>query len=342
MNGMYTLAENGTTKTGQKQILVFGKGSDLRNKDALKGRAKRKTITQSVALNLADVAKEVGDLEMKKTYWNTYYCQNSVISSEGKLFGTYCKNRFCTVCSSIRKAEIINRYLPQIELWEDPHFVTLTILACEASKLKGRIDALIRGLKRITQKYRKRHQRGTDIKLIGVRSIECNFNPKRNTYNPHIHIIAANKRMAEILITEWLKLWTHNFTHRKAQHVRKVYNVETNLIEIIKYGTKIFTESELNKHTKEESNYQIFTAALNTILIAMKGRRIFERFGFNLRKSTEKNDPSPKILNNFKEWEYNPQVADWQNTSSSEVLSGYTLPPKLQTMLSENIDIKLK
>ena len=64
-----------------------------------------------MALSLIDVAKENGDVEREKAYWNTYYCQNSVITANGRLYGKYCKNRFCTLCCSIRKAEIINKYL---------------------------------------------------------------------------------------------------------------------------------------------------------------------------------------------------------------------------------------
>lgn len=91
----------------------------MSNLVALEGRAKRKTITQSMMLNLMDVAKEKGDIEKQNAYWNTYYCQSKIITSEGKLYGNYCKNRFCTLCCSIRKAEIINKYLPTIEKWEN-------------------------------------------------------------------------------------------------------------------------------------------------------------------------------------------------------------------------------
>lgn len=65
------------------------------------------------------------------------------------LHGKYCKNRFCTLCCSIRKAEIINRYYPIIKQWKEPHFVSITIKAVKEDKLKIRIDGLLRGFKRI-------------------------------------------------------------------------------------------------------------------------------------------------------------------------------------------------
>ena len=91
---MYTLGQNGTIQTKQKQIVVSGNGSDLSNTVALKGRAKRKTISQSMVLSLMDVAKQKGDDEKQNSYWNTYYCQNKIIITDGKLYGKYCKNRF--------------------------------------------------------------------------------------------------------------------------------------------------------------------------------------------------------------------------------------------------------
>ena len=202
---MYTLAENGTNKKRQNQVIVTGEGSDLSKKDALQGRAKRKTITQSMALSLIDIAKENGEPEREKAYWNTYYCQNSVTTANGRLYGKYCKNRFCTLCSSIRKAEIINRYLPVIKKWKEPHFVTLTVKSCKHSQLRSYILSMKNTFKQIIDKYKKQDQRGTGNKLIGVKSLECCFNPKRRTYNPHFHLLFANGEMADIIVAEWIK-----------------------------------------------------------------------------------------------------------------------------------------
>jgi len=87
MSTIYTLAENGTNKAGQYQIIVNGNGSDLSKKDALKGRAKRKTITQIMMLNLIAIAQENGEPELEKSYWNTYYCQQNIITTDGRLYG---------------------------------------------------------------------------------------------------------------------------------------------------------------------------------------------------------------------------------------------------------------
>ncbi len=88
-----------------------------------------------MTLALIDVVKEKGEPERQHAYWNAYYCQSNVIISGNKLYGDYCKNRFCTICCAIRKADTINRYYPIIFQWEDVHFVTLTVKSCKADKL---------------------------------------------------------------------------------------------------------------------------------------------------------------------------------------------------------------
>lgn len=336
---MYTLADNGTKITGQKQLIVNGEGSDLSKKEALKGRAKRKTITQIMMLKLIEVAQDKGDIALEKSYWNTYYCQQNIFTSNGRLYGKYCKNRFCTLCCSIRKAEMINKYYPKMKHWEVPYFVTLTVKACKADKLKVYIKKFIQGFKRITEKYRKRYQRGKGRLLIGVRSLECNFNPTKKTYNPHFHIITKDKYTAEVLLEEWLKLWTPKFTNRKGQNIQKINDLEKGLIEIIKYGSKIFTEPDLKKRDKETSTTQIFIKALDTILNAMKGKRIFDRFGFNLPKKNNKVKNTEKLLLDYSEWEYDIKSSDWLNVSTGDFLSGYSTPSHLQALLENNINI---
>ncbi|MEZ0007158.1 hypothetical protein ABH942_002537 [Flavobacterium sp. 28YEA47A] len=70
-------------------------------------------------LNLVGVAKEKGEDEKLKSQWNIYHCQSQVITANGRIYGRYCKNRFCTLCCRIRKAKIINKYYLIIELWEE-------------------------------------------------------------------------------------------------------------------------------------------------------------------------------------------------------------------------------
>ncbi|SHG26358.1 protein rep [Flagellimonas flava] len=334
---IYTLAENGTNKPRQEYIFVDGNGSDLSKTDALKGRAKRKTITQSMMLSLIDIAKEDGELEMEKAYWNTYHCQQRIITDDSRLYGKYCKNRFCTLCCSIRKAELINKYYPIMRNWESPYFLTLTVKSCNANNLSLYIKKFIIGFSRITSKYRKRHQRGRGKLLMGIRSLECNFNPVKKTYNPHFHIITKDKETAELLLEEWLRLWTRKFAKRQAQNLQKVYNLESGLIEIIKYGSKIFTEPDLKKRSKTKDAGRIYIKALDTILKAMKGKRIFDRFGFNTFSTVGKKKSVTQLLSNFREWEYCSERCDWINVDG-DCLTNYKVPDYLIATLENNIE----
>jgi hypothetical protein len=82
-----------------------------------------------MVLQLVDISISENLPELKRSYWNTFHCQNKVITSNGRLYGKYCKNRYCTLCSANRKADIINRYLPTIQEWPDQYFLTPTVKA---------------------------------------------------------------------------------------------------------------------------------------------------------------------------------------------------------------------
>jgi len=222
--------------------------------------------------------------------------------------------------------------------WKEPSFLTLTMKACNAYNLLRYIKKVTQGIQRITEKHRKRYQRGKGKILIGVRSLECNFNPKKKTYNPHFHIITKDKYTAEVLLAKWLQLWTPKYANKKAQNIQPVTGLENGLKEIIKYGSKIFTEPDLKKKEKENSTAQIYIKALDTILTAMKGKRIFDQFGFNSPRQAIKQKFSAKLLSNYNEWEYNSKTCDWENKATGEFLSGYEIPSYLSSLLTNNIN----
>ena len=58
--------------------------------------------------------------------------------------------------------------------------------------------------------------------------------------------------------------------------------MENIFIEILKYSSKIFSEPDAEK--KDKANSMICVAACYNIILAMKDRHIFERFGFDLPK----------------------------------------------------------
>lgn len=320
-------------------VILRGKGSELSNKQTVDRKHKKKLVTSKLVLNLIDVAAKKGDEEIIQAYWNTYHCQNQMISSGGRTYGKYCKNRFCTVCCGIRKADIINRYYDFIKTWEEPHLVTVTAKAVPARSLKKRVSQMLQGFDIIFQLNKKRHQRGKAIKIIGIKSLECNFNPVKKTYNPHFHFIVQNSEAAELLVSEWLRICTPKFAIRIAQNIKKIDNLERALIEVIKYSSKIFTEPDGKEDGTKKVNPLIYVKALHNILNAMKGHRIFDRFGFNLPQTERSKEKSFLQVHDYKVWNYDPDQFNWIDKDSDELLTDYKPPPMLMTLMENNFDL---
>lgn len=331
-----TLAQNGTPNSVNEAVMLQGRGSDLTAQKTQKGRAKRKMVTQKCTLSMIDICMP-NEIHLRKSLWNTFHCQNRIYSNEGRLYGHYCKNRFCTLCSANRKADIINRYLPTIEKWSDPYFVTLTVKAVSKNRLRDVMKCILKELRNIIQAYRKKAQRKKGNKLVGIRSLECNFNPERRTYNPHFHIVVAEKWMAEVLLKEWLTRSKPGHTYKKAQDSRPVGNTKSVLIEVVKYGSKVFTEPQTNsKIVNNAKSAKVYVAALKNIFIAMKGLRIFDRFGFNLPPKKYVSN-TIKFVANSLEWKYNIEQTDWIS-HTQERLTKFIATENLSNLLHSEID----
>jgi hypothetical protein len=336
-----TLAQTGTAFTGKRSrkrpVTVKGQGTEQRNSPALINRARRKMITQKLTLALIDLATKRQEPEKVKAYWNTYHCQSNVVSAGGRLFGNYCKNRFCTLCAGIRKAEIINKYLPVLETWQAPYFVTLTAKAVPVIQLKSRFDRMLRSFQKLIARNKKRYQRGKGIKLEGIRSIECNFNPERRTYNPHFHLILNSRAAAELIISEWLKQCTPKFAVRAAQNMRRVEDRQHDIIEIVKYGSKIFTDPTLKKNAKRKVSPFIYVSAFHNIIWAMAGHRVFDRFGFNLPPRCKVSNR--KIVTDYELLTFDAQLFDWISPDTGALLTEYKPSHKLLNILNTNLDL---
>ena len=335
-----TLAQSGTSNfsnnpDSEKKVLC-GAGSELGDKKAWKGRAKRKTIAQALNLSLIEAVEKKGEPERKQAYRNAYYCQIRVFSHEGRVYGKYCKSRSCPICCSIRKAQIINRYLPIVRTWKDPFFVTLTVKAVPASKLKRWMFGFQKAFRQIREKLKKQYQRGGGVQLVGIKSLECNFNATKKTYNPHFHLIVSSEAVADVLIREWQLKWTKKHTSPLAQHKRRVRSPEKDLIETIKYGSKIFTDPDVKQKGKYPA--MVYASALDNILEAMKPYRLFERFGFNLPKEERQTEEKSVFEDQCEAWVFDRSANDWINPETSEKLTGFAPPSQLLWLLSQNMD----
>ncbi len=345
---IYTLAQNGTAKNPdllkRRSITVHGEGFDVMNKICLHSRTQRKQISQTLALSIIDIGKDEGNEKLMKTLWNTYYCMHEVHVCNGRVHTKYCKNRICIVCLCIRKAEIINKYLDVIQSWNDAHFLTLTIRAVKKEKLWSLLRNMIKGIKRIIARYRKRNRRKNAIRLIGIRSLECEFNPIAKTYNPHFHMIVNCQETGIILRREWVKESKKKsktiYAELWCQDLQKVTDPVKCLIEIVKYGSKIFSETDVEKKAKEGGRV-VYAKALYTILEAMQGLRLFDRFGFNLPANSKKRVPITQTLREYSSYIFEPDKTDWIETETQIALTEFIPDPKISYVLENCINTEL-
>ena len=319
-------------------IVVRGKGIEVDDTSALKARVRKKMMADYLMPLLVDIARENGDNDMIQSYWNTYHCQRKLYSSKGRLYAPYCKNRFCTICLGIRKANMIHKYLPVVKSWEEPYFLTLTMKAIPLSQLNKRIARMTTTFSNIIMKYRKRNYRGKDIKLVGIRSLECNYNPVKKTYNPHFHLIVPNSEIAMKIKRNWVESFDSRLVLNSNQKATKINNNVKCLIEVFKYGCKIFTDPEMKKRNQRSKPPIIYAAALHQIYKALKPYDVTTKFGFKLPKTINCVKSSTQIISNYTEMVYHSYTNDWVNIDTGHQITGYIPTGQLHFLLANNID----
>ena len=332
-----TLDVSGTGFQPEQTAIIYGKGSSLSQANYTRNRGKSKLIGMTLSRLLADIANENGREDLADSFWSCYYCQSSLTIHEGKSYGYYCRQRFCPMCSKIRKAELINKYRPIIQKWEDPYFVTITVLACTALELNAKIKKVKEVYELLTRRFKQQNKRGKGIKVMCVRSIECNYNPLAGTYNPHIHLIVPNRKVANLIMSTWLKTWGVWEATGEHQHKRKIRDLDHDLIETIKYGTKFFTEpNPRDKKTKVPRT--IYIRAMYNILVAMRNMKQFHYFGFKHPKIEKQEKQAPSVVIDFSNFDYHLGSADWIDTETGNPLTAYQPDSDLLDMLQERLD----
>jgi DNA-damage-inducible protein D len=285
-------------------------------------RARAKTFTAPLSVKLASL-----NSDLKKSYWNSYYCNDSLTQEGNKITGKYCNNRWCSVCNRIRTAKLIQGYNVPLSELEDKQFVTLTLPNCEGIELRKTIDFMLKTVKTIQDVIKMRHHRGKqDWQLVGIRKLECTFNHKTSTYHPHFHFLIEGEVAAKELVNEWLKRVPG--TSNKAQDVRKADKGAE--IELFKYFSKIVT--------KTEKGFTTFVEPLDVIFTAMRGLRVFQPIGLKKDVSEDIEDIITEeisgIEEKFVDWKWFKH--DWVDKSTGEVLTGY-IPSDNMNRLIDNI-----
>lgn len=326
--GLDTLAQL-TTRT-ERDDISLSNTTTSEDKSVLLKRARRKYFSSGLSLKLVAASEQNSASKLRKSYWNTYYC-NSVLSlrESGKLTGTYCKNRWCMVCNAIRTASSMITYIPIIKNWNDAHMVTLTVPNCTADDLEECIKKIHSCFIRIKKTVTMQHLRGKcNFKLVGVRKFECTYNAFTNTYHPHFHVIFETKEMGQRVHDEWL---SRNLTcSYKAQDIRKA-NLDS-LQELFKYMTKVISNSGKEK--------VIFADSMDVIFNEMRGKRVLQNFGFKLPKATDpfKQEKDETLITSVYLWQQ--LCNDWVNQEHGDLLTGYTPSEEFKKLVTKKIIVR--
>lgn len=316
----------------QIEDFQLNKSTNIDDKSILYKRARAKYFTLGLMFGMVDL-----NSELKKGYWNTYYCACSLTKENGKITAKYCKNRWCLVCNRIRTAINYKKYFEQIKTWDDKYFVTLTFPNVHADMLEFTIDEMLKNFLRIRKLF---HQRKMDF--VGIRKLECTYNPERIDYHPHFHLIIRGQEQSKELVSQWLLKYPE--AEEFCQDIAKADDKSTS--ELFKYFTKLIS----SKHDKKfdinkapiEYRRKIYIDALDVVFNAVKGRRTFQNFGFKADKVNEKHEETietNEICDKIQYFDWNKELNDWFNRDTGELLTGY-MPTEAMEKLINSIVTK--
>jgi len=308
-------------KMGKKRdsldtLALLSTGSDEKN-DGGRGKIIKKQIAK--AITIAQLYQLI-DLNspLKKSYWNTWHCNNVIIQEGQKLTSKYCNGRWCNVCNRVRMAKMINSYsLPLLSL-NDIHFVTLTAPNVGTRYLKTEVDKFFSTWRRIYKNIKTRYKH---IQLKGMRKFEITFNPHTG-FNPHFHFIVSGSAPAKLLVDLWLKQFPN--ANRRGQDIRKVRHDKKSLLEVFKYISKPITKGYYSAKAYDE------------IMIAAKRHRVTDPLGCIRGRKEHKDELSLEELQSqtieFKGhrvevWKYVHELYDYLSPEG-ELLLGTKLDRK--------------
>lgn len=272
-----------------------------------------KAITSKMMFKLVDL-----DSPLKFSYFHTLKCNDILLQDKRNISSRYCKTRFCVICNRIKTAKVINEYLPIIDGLSDLTMLTLTIPSVKADQLPSAYKMMVESFRRITRNIKKNYPQNS---VIGFRAYECNYNSKKDTFNPHFHILMQGKTNAFLIKNLWLD--QIKGASYKAQDVQSANS--SALIEIVKYVCKGVVKE------------QFYPQAMDCIFRSLRGKKVFETFG--IKKLNLDMNTINKTVIDFKTsdvdvWVWDHEIMDWIN-SSGELFIGRVFDQKTMDFLNK-------
>ena len=250
-------------------------------------RANAKVITLSVLNALTTL-----ESPLKKSYEQSKSCASVVLKDAEKLTSSYCNNRWCLVCNRIRTGKLINGYGNSLDALPDKYFITLSRPNVKEELLPNEILFYQKQWRKVYKKIKDK-LRKTDLKIQGIKKIECTYNSEENTYHPHYHIVCNDELVSEMILQFWLEI--NPTSQTTANKIFPVYGNDS-YKEIFKYFTKFWSTRQIeHKHKyyqdtrkkKRKTLGDIYIHSLDVIFRSMYRKRVFEAFGINKQVSEE-------------------------------------------------------
>ena len=225
--------------------------------------AERKGVSLPIHVALAELRNE-----RESYYRNCIYCAGTlVIKPDGKIRANYCNGRLCPICQAIRTAKAMNKYLPTIETFGAPHFLTLT-------RQTVRDDMLLKTVEQMKAEFTRSKDtlRKVGIKLHGLRKLEITCTDSAGRFNPHFHCIIEGEEQANAILDEWMKRH-HSIARLEAQCLKFIDSTNRHALRtIFGYVTKLITPFE-------QGGQPVPPECLDTIVAAVSQKRVLQPFG---------------------------------------------------------------
>lgn len=287
-------------------------------KDTLKKKQWSKYVSKGISLTLMNFNPKS---KLFKSYKNSTYCAETLLTNDiGKIHTTYCKNRWCLTCNRIKTARSINAYLPQLETFFQPVFITLTLPTVSGEELRKHIDKMEKAWRKIYNNTKQGRYKKTHELFKGIRKAECTIRPN-GLYHYHFHIILEGWAEGEWLIAQWLKTFPE--ANRLAQDIR--FADEFSFKELFKYAFKAEVKSGSKKNAER----------YDLVFNALRGKKTIFPFGGikPIEEDFEEEDLKDSIIlegkaNRIFKW----CVDDWFDKSTGEALIGLAIPLKVQKL----------
>ena len=154
----------------------------------------------------------------EKYFFNMQECGHYIgVNKLGQVVeANFCKSRFCPVCQWKRSLVTFHRIKSICDLINSEQDVRYILLTVTQKNVYASFDTLHEELNRILYSYKKFRQfaRIKKAALGMIKTLEVTYNPERNEFHPHIHVIICVppkyfKKGSELYIKhdEFCELW---------------------------------------------------------------------------------------------------------------------------------------